>query len=155
MALSPAQKKLLQSTIPILRSKGEVIAQTFYNEMFAAHPELLPLFDVEAQQDGSQAKRLAGAILTYVGNIDHLDGIEKSFKKISKRHVREHVGPKHYEIVGAHLLGAIKSVLGAAATAQMLEAWKIAYSQLAEMMIARQQELRVAAVKFETTPRAC
>jgi len=41
----------------------------------------------------------------------------------------------HYPIVGHHLLGAIKEVLGEAATPELLAAWAEAYTSLANLLI--------------------
>ena len=46
--------------------------------------------------------------------------------------------PKHYHFVAEALLGAIKDVLGEAATPEILEAWGEAYWFLADLLIARE-----------------
>jgi nitric oxide dioxygenase len=109
--------------------------------MLQAHPELRPMFNVNDQESGEQAKRLAMAILAYVGNIDRLDLLGPAVTNISRRHVQTHVKPEHYPIVGHHLLEAIKSVLGDAATPEVLGAWAVAYQELADIMIGREKAM--------------
>lgn len=135
------QKQIVKSTLPALQQHAEAITQVFYVQMLEAHPELKPMFATGDQENGVQAKRLAGAILAYVANIDRLDLLGPAVTNISRRHVNVNVKPEHYPIVGEHLLGAIKTVLGDAATPEVLEAWGAAYGDLAEIMIGREKEM--------------
>ena len=63
---------------------------------------------------------------------------------MARRHVETHVRPEHYPIVAENLLGAIKDVLGDAATEDVLEAWGEAYWYLADVLIAKEAELYAA-----------
>ncbi len=139
-----SQKQIVKSTLPALRQHGETITRVFYAEMLGAHPELRPMFATGDQENGAQAKRLAEAILAYVANLDKLDLLGPAVTNICRRHVNTHVLPEHYPIVGKHLLGAIKIVLGEVATTEVLGAWAAAYNELADIMIAREQEMYAA-----------
>lgn len=135
------QKELVKSTLPALREHGQTITQVFYDDLLTSNPELRAMFASGDQENGVQAKRLAGAILAYVGNIDRLDLLGPAVTTISRRHVATHVRPEHYPIVGKHLLAAIKTVLGSAATPEVIDAWAAAYGDLAEIMIAREKAM--------------
>jgi nitric oxide dioxygenase len=135
------QKDLVKATLPALQEHGEAITRLFYKQLLEAHPEVAPMFATGDQENGRQAQRLAAAILAYAGNIDRLDVLGPAVSQISHRHVRTHVLPEHYPIVGQHLLAAIHSVLGDAATPEILDAWGAAYGELAEIMIAREQAI--------------
>jgi nitric oxide dioxygenase len=54
--------------------------------------------------------------------------------KIGHKHVSLDIRPEHYAIVGRHLIASIGEVLGEAATPALLEAWTVAYGQLARLM---------------------
>ena len=120
--------------------------------------ESVPAETVDDQANGAQHKRLAGAILAYAGNLDRLDLLGPAVSRIEHRHVATKVRPEHYPIVGKYLLVAIKEVLGDAATPEILEAWGVAYNELAQIMIGheaaiyakqeqeREQQEEVAAV---------
>lgn len=136
-----AQKQIVKSTLPALRQHGETITTVFYQRMLEAHPELRAMFGTGDQENGVQAKRLAGAILAYVGNIDRLDLLGPAVTNISRRHVNVNVRPEQYPIVGHHLLEAIGIVLGDAATPEVIDAWAAAYNDLAEIMIAREKTM--------------
>jgi len=138
-----SHKTIVQATLPALRQHGETITRVFYQQLLEEHPELRPMFGTGDQENGAQAKRLAGAILAYAGNIDRLDLLGTAVTNIAHRHVNLEVRPEHYPIVGKHLLGALQTVLGEAATPEVLEAWAAAYDQLAAIMIALEAELSV------------
>jgi nitric oxide dioxygenase len=120
-----SQKEIVKATLPALRENGEVITRVFYEDL----------------ENGAQAKRLATAILAYVGNIDHLDLLGPAVTNIRRRHVTTHVKPAHYPIVGHHLLKAIKTVLDEAATPEIVDAWAAAYTDLAGIMIATEETI--------------
>jgi nitric oxide dioxygenase len=69
--------------------------------------------------------------------------LESAITSIGRKHVSLNVRPEQYPIVGKHLLGAIKTVLGDAATPEILDAWAAAYAQLADIMIAREKDLYI------------
>lgn len=135
------QKELVRATIPALTKHGEQITTVFYQRMFAAHPEIAPMFNQDDQKSGAQPKRLAAAILAYAGNLDRLDLLGPAVSRIEHRHVATHVKPEHYPIVGKHLLEAIREVLGEAATPEILEAWGVAYNELATIMIGHEKAI--------------
>ena len=62
-------------------------------------------------------------------------------ERISGKHGSLEVKAEHYPVVGHHLLGAIKQVMGGAATPDILDAWGAAYGQLAAIMTGTEQAL--------------
>ena len=68
--------------------------------------------------------RDASAVSAYAANIDNLGVLSKAVEKMATTHVRVKVKPEHYPLVGVSLLGAIKDVLGDAATDEVIEAWQ-------------------------------
>ena len=137
------QRKIVQSTVPVLQEHGETITRVFYRRLLEEHPELASMFSARDQSDGSQARRLAAAVLAYASNIDRLHTLESAITGIGRKHVSLNVRPEQYPIIGKHLLGAIKTVLGDAATPEILDAWAAAYAQLADIMIAREKDLYI------------
>lgn len=133
--LTPDQLSIVKATVPALEAHGETITRHFYASMFAAHPELLNIFNPANQKTGKQARSLAASVLAYAANIDHPERLGGMVGRIAHKHVSLEVLPKHYPIVGEHLLGAIATVLGDAATPEILDAWAAAYGQLADIMI--------------------
>lgn len=139
--MTSQQIQIVKSTVPVLQQHGEEITTVFYQQLLAAHPQLNQMFDPTNQKDGTQASRLAAAILAYAGNIDRLTNLSGAVDAIGHRHVSLGVLPEQYPIVGTHLLQAIQTVLGDAATADIIDAWAAAYEQLAAIMIEHERAL--------------
>ncbi|MDO4246555.1 MAG: NO-inducible flavohemoprotein [Deinococcus sp.] len=137
--LTPEQKTIVKATVPALEAHGETITRTFYASMFAAHPELLNIFNPANQKTGKQARSLAASVLAYAAHIDHPEVLGGMVGRIAHKHVSLEVRAEHYPIVGKHLLGAIAEVLGDAATPEILDAWAAAYGELADLMIGVEQ----------------
>ena len=117
------QKDIVKATIPALQQHGEAITGVFYKTLFEEHPALLNVFNPANQQNGGQARSLAASILAYASHIDKLDQLGGMVSRIGHKHASLEVQPEHYPIVGDHLLRAIRSVLGEAATPEILDAW--------------------------------
>ena len=142
--LTEAQHDIVRTTVPVLRTHGETISRVFYASMFDAHPELYNIFNPVNQANGRQQRSLAGSVLAYAANIDRLDALGGMVERITHKHGVLEVQKEHYPIVGQYLLGAIKSVLGDAATPAILDAWTAAYGQLAELLYGREAEIYAA-----------
>ncbi len=61
--------------------------------------------------------------------------------QISHKHRALEIHPEHYPIVGKHLLGGIKEVLGDAATDEIIEAWAEAYNEIANVFISIEKDM--------------
>ena len=109
--------------------------------MFHKYPEVKAQFDMSAQANGTQPAKLANAVYSYAVHIDNLDRLKAMVEKIAHRHVKTHVVPEQYPIVGECLLQAIKEVLGDAATEEVMNAWTEAYQVLADVFINREQQI--------------
>lgn len=135
------QKDKIKATVPILRSSGELLTDYFYKRMFLHNPELKGMFNMANQANGKQKSALANAVLAYAENIDAPSVLISVLKGIGNKHVSLHIEPEHYQIVGYHLLESIKEVLGDFATTEVIEAWEIAFFQLADIMISIEKEM--------------
>src|SRR5262249_39490792 len=134
----------IKATVPALQQHGEAITRHFYQGMFREHPQVKGFFNEAHQATGTQAKALAGAVLAYPGHVDRIDEIAGALPRIVQKHVALGVQPVHYPIVGTCLLQAIREVLGAAATDEIIDAWAQAYQSLAGMLIAAEEEVYAA-----------
>jgi nitric oxide dioxygenase len=139
------QKELVRGTVPVLREHGVALTTYFYNRMLTQNPELNHIFNKGNQHAGTQATALAMAVLAYAENIDNPGVLANAVTRIANKHVSLNIRPEQYAIVGNHLLSSIKEVLGDAATDELIEAWGIAYGQLANIMIGVEAELYSAA----------
>lgn len=139
--LSERTITLVKATVPALEAHGLDIVREMYARMFQ-NPEIRALFNQSHHGDaGSQPRALTDAILAYAANIDNLGALAPAVERIANKHVGLQILPEHYPHVAEALLGAIKAVLGDAATDEILEAWGEAYWFLAHVLIAREERL--------------
>lgn len=139
--LTNHHKQIILATVPLLREGGVALTKHFYNRMFTHHPELKNLFNMGNQNSGKQQTALAMAVLAYAENISNPAVLIPAVDLIGHKHTSLNVQPEQYEIVGTHLLASIKEVLQDAATEEVLEAWTLAYQQLANLMIRHEQKM--------------
>ncbi|MFL6671970.1 MAG: globin domain-containing protein [Massilia sp.] len=134
--ISATSRPYIDASVPVLRQHGLAITTAFYRNMFAAHPELTRIFNMGNQASGAQQQSLASAVFAYAANIGAPEALGPVVNRIVHKHVSLGIRAEHYPIVGHHLIGAIAEVLGDAATAPLLDAWKEAYGALAKLLIA-------------------
>ena len=135
------QKKLVKDTVPVLKEHGVLLTTHFYNRMFQYNPELKNMFNMGNQQNSKQQTALAMAVLAYAENIEDPSVLLPVVGNIGHKHTSLDIRPEHYTIVGNHLIASIGEVLGEAATPELVEAWTIAYNQLAALMSGHEQVL--------------
>jgi nitric oxide dioxygenase len=139
--LSDQTIALVKATVPALEAHGLDIVNEMYSRMFQ-NPNIRDLFNQSHHGDaGSQPRALTGAILAYASNIENLGALAPAVERIAQKHVGLQILPEHYPHVAEALLGAIKAVLGDAATDEILAAWGEAYWFLANILIAREQRV--------------
>ncbi|SAK84773.1 nitric oxide dioxygenase [Caballeronia fortuita] len=140
--LTQKTKDIVKATAPVLAEHGYPIIKRFYTRLFEAHPELRNVFNMTHQERGEQQQALARAVYAYAENIENPESLAAVLKNIANKHASLDVRPEHYPIVGEHLLGAIKDVLGDAATEEIISAWAQAYGNLADLLMGMESELR-------------
>ncbi|HEY4251732.1 MAG TPA: NO-inducible flavohemoprotein [Roseomonas sp.] len=140
-ALSDDTIAIVKATVPALAAHGLTITERMYARLFE-DAAIRALFNQSHQGDGgSQPKALANAILAYARNIDRLEVLGGAVERIAQKHTGLRIAPEHYQPVGVALLGAIRDVLGDAATPPVLAAWGEAYWSLAEILIGRERQI--------------
>jgi nitric oxide dioxygenase len=139
--LSSAQIGVIKATVPVLSAHGETLTRHFYRRMFAGNPEVKAFFNPAHQAGGSQQRALAAAICAYAENIENPAALAGAVELIAQKHASLSVLPEHYPIVGKHLLGSIREVLGEGATDEVIDAWAAAYGVLADILIRRESEI--------------
>ncbi|MEV4511923.1 globin domain-containing protein [Dactylosporangium sp. NPDC049525] len=130
--LSPRTVRTVKATAPILRERGLEISRRMYEILFQ-HEEIKRLFNQSHHgQSGSQPRSLAGAVHAYADNIDRLDECGPMVERIAQKHTSLNIQSEQYPYVGRALIGALKDVLGQAATDEVIAAWTQAYDFLAD-----------------------
>ncbi len=133
--MNPQQIELVKNTVPVLRESGVALTSYFYARMLKHHPELNNVFNLDHQSSGRQPRALAAAVLAYADNIENPSVLGKAIEHITTKHVSLDIQPEHYAIVGDHLLHSISEVLDVSMESDLIGAWKVAYLQLADILI--------------------
>lgn len=131
----------MKATVPVLKEHGVALTTHFYSRMLTHNPELKNIFNSGNQHNTAQPTALAMAVLAYAENIDDPSVLTSAVQRIAHKHVSLDIRPEQYAIVGKHLIASIGEVLGNAATAELVDAWTVAYNQLAAIFIGAEAEL--------------
>ncbi len=132
--------ELIKGTIPVLRENGVALTSYFYKRMLGNHPELRNVFNLDHQSTGRQSRAQAATLLAYAENIENPDALVKAFERIAKKHVSLDIQPEQYSIVGENLLHSISEVLNVPMESELIQAWKEAYVQLADILIKTEKD---------------
>eukprot|EP01062_Namystynia_karyoxenos_P035990 TRINITY_DN2625_c0_g1_i3.p1 TRINITY_DN2625_c0_g1~~TRINITY_DN2625_c0_g1_i3.p1 ORF type:complete len:457 (+),score=193.11 TRINITY_DN2625_c0_g1_i3:53-1372(+) len=138
--LSQKSLDIVKATLPAVAEAGPSFTGHFYKRMFAAHPELLNVFNISNQRQGRQQKALFGAIAACATNVlEHgtlpLDLLEGPCQK----HCALNVLPAQYDVVGEHIVGTIVDLLNPGQ--EVLDGWIELYGALAGQCIKREEEI--------------
>jgi len=137
-ALSDRTIDIVKATVPALEKSGTAVTDRMYRILFR-DPEIRDLFNQSHHgETGSQSRALTAAVIAYARNIDNLGVLASRVERITQKHVGLSIRPEHYPFVAEALLGAVRDVLGAAATEEVLAAWGEAYWFLADLLMARE-----------------
>ncbi len=142
--ITPETIEIVKSTAPVVREHGEKITARMYEIAFQERPDYRLGFGNTFMQHfdgGGQAKKLASSIYAYATHIDKLDELAAAVDHIAHRHVNARILPEQYPLIGEKLLQAMKEVLGAAATDEIIDAWREAYTALANIFIEAEAKL--------------
>lgn len=139
--LTRQQAQVIKATAPVLQEHGVAIVDLFYKRLLHDHPQLKNFFNLSHQATGVQSAALAHAIWAYASNIENPRALKSAISRVGNKHASLGVTAEMYPVVGEGLLAAIKDVLGGAANESVLDAWNVAYEQLAGYFISFEKEL--------------
>lgn len=134
---------MVKATAGVVAENAEKITACFYPRMFAAHPELLRVFNQGNQATGEQSRALAASVVAYAVQLIDPDApsFDHVMKRIAHKHISLGIRPEQYPIVGHHLLAAVGEVLGDAVTPEIAAAWDEVYWLFATQLIAEEARL--------------
>jgi hypothetical protein len=81
--LSPEALSVVRATAPVVAEHADQITAHFYPRMFAAHPELLRVFNQGNKATGEQSKALARSVVAYA--VQLIDPKAPSFDHVMRR----------------------------------------------------------------------
>ena len=99
----------LRTNFERVAARGTALAEAFYRRLFAAHPELRPLFPSDMSQ---QHLKLLATLRAVMDELDQPDAVAPRLLRLGHDHVGYGAKPEHYPIVCEHLAEAMREVGG-------------------------------------------
>ena len=128
--MTPGQIALVEATLASVDLDG--LAGDFYRRAFAGDRALSAMF---TSDPAVQRARFAAELAAIVGAIRSLDTFASNARSLGARHRGYGVRSAHYRLMGEALLAALAAALGEGWTADVEEAWGLAYNLTAETMM--------------------
>ena len=130
--MTPEQIAVFTESFAAVR-EDDALAVAFYESLFAAHPELRPMFPADM---AAQRTKFVEGLAEIVRTVGNLDDFEARVAALGVRHHHEYgVRPEHYALVRAALLDGLRVRLGDAYTPTIEQAWVAAFDLVAETMM--------------------
>lgn len=131
MAITEAQKKLVQDSFLKVEPIADDAAKIFYAKLFTYDPSLKPLFKNDMSDQG---KKLMATLKIAVKSLDDLDALVPVLQNLAKKHIAYGVKVDDYTPVGNALINTLAEGLGDAFTADCKAAWIEVYKTIALVM---------------------
>ncbi|HEY8438274.1 MAG TPA: globin family protein [Candidatus Limnocylindrales bacterium] len=131
--MTPTQVDLIRSSWSQVEPIQELAATLFYGRLFELDPALKSLFS--RTDMAAQGKVLMQTLTVVVKTLDKIDALLPAVEALGRRHAGYGVNPADFDTVGAALLWTLEQGLGAAFTPDVRDAWSLAYTTLATVMI--------------------
>lgn len=129
--MTPRQIQLIRETFVLVEPRLAIAGLVFYQRLFTLDPSLRPLFTHDI---GEQAVKVMQALKFAVAAVEQPRELQPVLESLGRRHVYYGVEPRHYESVGAALLGTLAVLLGSAFTPEVKDAWQAIYTLMADTM---------------------
>ncbi len=136
--LSDKGRTIVEATLPLIGERLTDITTRFYDQMFAAHPEMLDgLFSRSNQRNGHQQQAVAGSIVAFASHLVSNPGTlpEAVLLRIGHKHASLNITEDQYPIVYQYLFAAIADELSDVLTEDIADAWSEVYWLMAHALI--------------------
>jgi hemoglobin-like flavoprotein len=135
----------LETSFDLVAPRGDELMDVFYARLFAAAPEVTPLF--AAGDMARQKAMLLGTLVLLRKSLRDLEAIVPKLRDLGARHVAYGAQPEHYAVVGAALIGSMAAIAGEHWQPAYERAWAAAFDVVAAAMLegAAQAELEAVA----------
>ncbi|MBX3250724.1 MAG: protein kinase [Myxococcales bacterium] len=138
-SLGKDKAALLEASFGEIARQGSDFAERFYEELFARHPSVRPLF---ASVDmNRQHQHLLSALALTIDNLRDPDLVERNLRELGRRHVRYGVLPTHYFAVTSVLLDVIRACATSTWSEELELAWSDGLRAISSAMLAHDLEV--------------
>ncbi len=123
--------RIIQSIWARVVSQSEALGRHFYATLFGTAPETRELFPVNLEV---QRSRLMRALVHVMQMVDQPDELYPFLAQLGRDHRKFGVLARHYDAVGAALVGTVEHFAGDAFTPEVRAAWWDSYNRIAAAM---------------------
>jgi methyl-accepting chemotaxis protein len=123
----------LETSFDLVAVRGDELMDVFYARLFAAAPEVKPLF--AATDLKRQKTMLLGTLVLLRKSLRDLEAIVPKLRDLGARHVTYGARPEHYPLVGEVLLASMAEIAGPAWSPEYERAWTEAFAIVAGAML--------------------
>lgn len=123
----------LRASYALMRADDCRLADRFYARLFAAAPQLRPLF---REGPAAQARKLTAALDLVVEQLEHPGQNAAMLAALGQRHAAYGARPEHYDLVIDLLVESMREVLGDRAPPATLDDWRLVLRLISNQMIA-------------------
>ena len=124
----------LRSSFDLALVREPRLTHTFYEELFARHPDARPLF--ERTDMASQEQMLAEALVAVMDHLEDVPWLQSTLAGLGAKHASYGVTAEMYDWVGESLVATLAAANGGEWTTAVAAAWQDAYAAIASMMLA-------------------
>lgn len=130
--MTPDQIKTVQDSFDRVFPVKAELAESFYKSLFDMAPDVRPMFPEDMT---SQRLKLSDTLSYTVRNLHRPEVVEETIVGLARRHVKYGALPEHFAPVGMALISALKAHLPGGMSDKEADAWLLAYTFIADMMI--------------------
>jgi len=126
-SLSQRQKAHIRRSFSRIACCHEKTAQCFFDRLFALDPAVEPLFSSDFNV---HKRKLMLMLALLISTLDQPDRFAELSRKLTERHFRYGVQPRHYRAGREALLWALEQNLGRQFTLPVCDAWSAFYDAI-------------------------
>jgi hemoglobin-like flavoprotein len=125
---------IMRETLEITLAKDDTFPQRFYDRLFAAHPDVRPLFHRSSQ--GALNKMFAQKLISIIDHLDDPDWLGRELTRLAHNHKNYGVTVDMYPWVGEALIATLREACADVWSADAERAWTDGYAALMRAIIA-------------------
>ncbi len=134
MPLTAEQLDTIRRSFGRIRRDFEPASTFFYEELFRRAPELRALFRDDL---AGQGMKFMSTLATIVDGMHDPDALDERYAELGRLHGSLGVTAPMFEPMGEALIATVKHTLGNDFTPEVAEAWRTAYEDMVQALIAK------------------
>ncbi len=125
--------RLLRTTLELTLARDDTFPRRFYDRLFAAHPEVKPLF--HRSTPGALNKMFAQKLSAIVDHLDDPKWLGQELATLAANHTGYGVTSEMYAWVGEALIATLAEACGDEWSADAQAAWTEAYASICRAIL--------------------